>query len=104
MEGNSDAHIKASLMGSSVTLIVSGGSPIFGDVDVVVFCEFDGPRNRPRAGQGDSRVIGLVRGPELLLGDRFVRTASVSEQIIRLRHVLLLELIWSVLSRRPRSR
>ena len=47
MEGNSDAHIKASLMGSSVTLIVSGGSPILGTWQGVFFCEFDGPRNRP---------------------------------------------------------
>ena len=47
LEGNSDAHIKASLMGSSVTLIVSGGSPVLGTWQGVFFCEFDGPRNRP---------------------------------------------------------
>ncbi len=46
MEGNSDAHIKASLMGSSVTLIVSGGAPILGTWQGVFFCEFDGPRTR----------------------------------------------------------
>ena len=45
-EGNSDTHIKASLMGSSVTLIVSGGSPVLGTWQGVFFCEFDGPRNR----------------------------------------------------------
>ena len=46
VEGNSDAHIKASLMGSSVTLVVSGGSPVLGTWQGVFFCEFDGPRNR----------------------------------------------------------
>ena len=45
-EGNSDAHIKASLVGSSVQLIVSGGSPMLGTWQGVFFCEFDGPRNR----------------------------------------------------------
>jgi secondary thiamine-phosphate synthase enzyme len=45
-EGNSDAHIKTSLMGSSVHLIVSGGSPVLGTWQGVFFCEFDGPRNR----------------------------------------------------------
>jgi secondary thiamine-phosphate synthase enzyme len=45
-EGNSDAHIKASLMGSSVHLIVSGGSPVLGTWQGVFFCEFDGPRTR----------------------------------------------------------
>jgi secondary thiamine-phosphate synthase enzyme len=45
-EGNSDAHIKASLMGSSAHLLVSGGSPVLGTWQGVFFCEFDGPRNR----------------------------------------------------------
>jgi secondary thiamine-phosphate synthase enzyme len=45
-EGNSDAHIKASLMGSSAHLIVSGGKPILGTWQGVFFCEFDGPRSR----------------------------------------------------------
>lgn len=45
-EGNSDAHIKASIMGSSAHLIVSGGSPILGTWQGVFFCEFDGPRSR----------------------------------------------------------
>jgi secondary thiamine-phosphate synthase enzyme len=45
-EGNSDAHIKTSLMGSSVHLIVSGGSPVLGTWQGVFFCEFDGPRTR----------------------------------------------------------
>jgi secondary thiamine-phosphate synthase enzyme len=45
-EGNSDAHIKASLMGSSVTVIVSKGAPILGTWQGIFFCEFDGPRTR----------------------------------------------------------
>jgi secondary thiamine-phosphate synthase enzyme len=46
MEGNSDAHIKASLMGSSINLIISGGAPALGTWQGVFFCEFDGPRSR----------------------------------------------------------
>jgi len=45
-EGNSPAHIKASLMGSSVTLLVSGGRLALGTWQGIYFCEFDGPRNR----------------------------------------------------------
>jgi len=45
-EGNSDAHIKASLMGSSVNLIISGGAPLLGTWQGIFFCEFDGPRTR----------------------------------------------------------
>ncbi|ABY92252.1 secondary thiamine-phosphate synthase enzyme YjbQ [Thermoanaerobacter brockii subsp. lactiethylicus] len=46
MEGNSDAHIKASLMGSSVTLIIENGRPLLGTWQGIYFCEFDGPRRR----------------------------------------------------------
>ena len=46
MEGNSPAHIKASLMGSSQTLFVEDGRPVLGTWQGVFFCEFDGPRNR----------------------------------------------------------
>ena len=45
-EGNSDSHIKASLVGPSVTLIVSGGKVVLGRWQGVYFCEFDGPRTR----------------------------------------------------------
>lgn len=45
-EGNSDAHIKTSLMGSSVHLIITGGSPVLGTWQGIFFCEFDGPRTR----------------------------------------------------------
>jgi len=46
LEGNSDAHAKASLMGSSLSLIVGGGSLRLGTWQGVYFCEFDGPRRR----------------------------------------------------------
>ena len=45
-EGNSAAHLKASCIGSSVTLIVANGSPVLGTWQGVYFCEFDGPRER----------------------------------------------------------
>jgi secondary thiamine-phosphate synthase enzyme len=45
-EGNSDAHIKATLTGNSITLIVEGGKPLLGTWQAVFFCEFDGPRPR----------------------------------------------------------
>jgi secondary thiamine-phosphate synthase enzyme len=45
-EGNSDSHIKASLIGASETLIISGGRPLLGTWQAVFFCEFDGPRSR----------------------------------------------------------
>lgn len=45
-EGNSAAHIKASMMGSSATVIVEGGSLVLGTWQSIYFCEFDGPRSR----------------------------------------------------------
>lgn len=45
-EGNSDAHIKASLFGQGENLIVSGGKLLLGTWQSVFFCEFDGPRTR----------------------------------------------------------
>ena len=45
-EGNSAAHIKSSLFGPSLTLIVAGGRPVLGTWQAVYFCEFDGPRRR----------------------------------------------------------
>ena len=45
-EGNSAAHLKASCVGSSVTLIVESGAPKLGTWQGVYFCEFDGPRER----------------------------------------------------------
>ena len=46
MEGNSDSHIKASLMGSSVTVLVEGGRLVLGTWQKIFYCEFDGPRSR----------------------------------------------------------
>jgi secondary thiamine-phosphate synthase enzyme len=45
-EGNSDAHIKASLVGASQTLIIDSGGPLLGTWQAVYLCEFDGPRQR----------------------------------------------------------
>jgi secondary thiamine-phosphate synthase enzyme len=45
-EGNSPAHIKASLVGSSVTVIVEGGGLRLGTWQGIQFCEFDGRRDR----------------------------------------------------------
>ena len=45
-EGNSDSHIKASLVGPSVTLVIDSGDLVLGRWQGVWFCEFDGPRTR----------------------------------------------------------
>jgi secondary thiamine-phosphate synthase enzyme len=45
-EGNSAAHIKASLMGASLNLIINGGALKLGTWQGIYFCEFDGPRSR----------------------------------------------------------
>jgi secondary thiamine-phosphate synthase enzyme len=45
-EGNSDAHVKATLVGSSATVIVDGGEPVLGTWQGIYLCEFDGPRQR----------------------------------------------------------
>ncbi len=45
-EGNSPAHVKAALVGSSVSLIVEGGRLKLGTWQGVFLCEFDGPRTR----------------------------------------------------------
>lgn len=45
-EGNSAAHIKASLFGSSQTLFVENGRLVLGTWQSLFFCEFDGPRTR----------------------------------------------------------
>ncbi|GGJ96158.1 hypothetical protein GCM10007063_18290 [Lentibacillus kapialis] len=46
MEGNSDGHMKSSVVGASETLIITDGRPILGTWQSVYFCEFDGPRTR----------------------------------------------------------
>lgn len=45
-EGNSAAHLKASYVGSSVTVIVKDGRLVLGTWQGIYFCEFDGPRVR----------------------------------------------------------
>ncbi|MGI6768247.1 MAG: secondary thiamine-phosphate synthase enzyme YjbQ [Bacilli bacterium] len=46
LEGNSHAHLKASFMGSSCTIIIENGKLKLGIWQGVYFCEFDGPRTR----------------------------------------------------------
>ncbi|MDA8155671.1 MAG: secondary thiamine-phosphate synthase enzyme YjbQ [Actinomycetota bacterium] len=45
-EGNSDAHIKSSMVGSSVCVPVDSGKLALGTWQAIYFCEFDGPRHR----------------------------------------------------------
>ncbi|MBN2030471.1 YjbQ family protein [bacterium] len=45
-EGNAAAHIKSSLFGPSLSLVITGGRLLFGTWQAVYFCEFDGPRQR----------------------------------------------------------
>ena len=45
-EGNSAAHIKASLFGASQTLLIDDGTLVLGPWQSLFFCEFDGPRTR----------------------------------------------------------
>ena len=45
-EGNSAAHLKASAVGSSVTVIIENGKLLIGTWQGIYFCEFDPPRNR----------------------------------------------------------
>jgi secondary thiamine-phosphate synthase enzyme len=45
-EGNSPAHIKASLMGPQLTVLVHEGSLVLGTWQGIFLCEFDGPRTR----------------------------------------------------------
>ena len=54
-EGNSDAHVKASLMGASQQVLFENGRLVLGIWQGIFFCEFDGPRSRRLL----VRVIGL---------------------------------------------
>jgi secondary thiamine-phosphate synthase enzyme len=45
-EGNAAAHIKASIIGSSETILVQDGRLVLGTWQGIFFCEFDGPRSR----------------------------------------------------------
>jgi len=45
-EGNSDSHVKSSLLGCSEQVLISNGSVVLGTWQGIYFCEFDGPRSR----------------------------------------------------------
>lgn len=45
-EGNADAHIKSTIVGTSVNVIVDEGRLLLGTWQSIFFCEFDGPRHR----------------------------------------------------------
>jgi len=45
-EGNSAAHLKASAMGASETVVIENGKPLLGTWQGIYFCEFDPPRSR----------------------------------------------------------
>jgi secondary thiamine-phosphate synthase enzyme len=45
-EGNSDSHVKSSLVGTTVTLLIESGELVLGTWQGIYFCEFDGPRDR----------------------------------------------------------
>lgn len=50
-EGNSDSHLKTSLFGPSLSVIISGGALVLGTWQGIYFCEWDGPRERKVAVQ-----------------------------------------------------
>lgn len=43
-EGNSDSHVKTSLVGNSATVLIEDGKLVLGQWQGIYFCEFDGPR------------------------------------------------------------
>lgn len=45
-EGNSDAHLKSSIVGCSELIIIENSKPVLGTWQGIYFCEFDGPRSR----------------------------------------------------------
>ncbi len=45
-EGNADAHIKSTIVGTTVNVFIEGGKLLLGTWQSVFFCEFDGPRHR----------------------------------------------------------
>jgi secondary thiamine-phosphate synthase enzyme len=53
-EGNSDSHVKTSLVGNSVTVLIEAGRLVLGRWQGVYFCEFDGPRQREMMVKGVS--------------------------------------------------
>ena len=69
MEGNTTAHLKASFMGSSATVLIENGGLVLGTWQGIYFCEFDGPRNR----RFYVKVLGSVPQGEA----RFCREAAL---------------------------
>ena len=57
-EGNSPAHVKASLMGASLLIPIRDGRLVLGTWQGILFCEFDGPRQR-------SLIVNVVPSPPL---------------------------------------
>ncbi len=55
LEGNSAAHIKSSLIGTSEQIIINSGRMMLGTWQGIYFCEFDGPRRR-------KLLIKLIQG------------------------------------------
>ena len=55
LEGNSPAHLKTSIIGSSETVAVEKGKLVLGTWQGIFFCEFDGPRTRKL----DVRLINI---------------------------------------------
>ncbi|MFQ5847377.1 MAG: secondary thiamine-phosphate synthase enzyme YjbQ [Candidatus Methylomirabilales bacterium] len=45
-DGNADAHMKATVVGNTVAVLIEGGKICLGTWQGIFFCEFDGPRNR----------------------------------------------------------
>ncbi len=45
-EGNADAHIKSTIVGTSLNMIIDEGKLLLGTWQSIFFCEFDGPRHR----------------------------------------------------------
>lgn len=59
-EHNSDAHIKSSLVGSSVTVPYEKGKLLLGRWQGIYLCEFDGPRER--------KIVAIIFSAELTPG------------------------------------
>ena len=55
-EGNSDAHVKSTLVGVSEAVIIENGALLLGTWQAIFFCEFDGPRS------GRSIAVKIVAG------------------------------------------
>jgi len=55
LEGNSPAHIKASIIGSSEMIVIEGGMLRLGTWQSIYFCEFDGPRSR-------KMIVKIIQG------------------------------------------